>query len=102
LPPGKYRVKRVSESSLMIQNTSMSRAVVMFSAVGSVKGGRKLAPAKLVFRAYEGEHFLAQVWMPGHNEGRDVPVTRTENVRVREVAKNHSATPQIVTVVSGQ
>jgi len=54
----------------------------------------------LVFRAYEGEHFLSQVWMPGHNAGREVPVSRTENVHVREVAQGQSQ-PHTVAVIAG-
>lgn len=100
LPPGRYAVKRVSQSSLMIQNTEMPRAVAIVSAVGSVGGGGKAA-AKLVFRAYEGEHFLSQVWMPGHSAGREVPVSRTENVHVREIADSRMQ-PQTVAVIAGQ
>ena len=100
LPPGKYAVKRISQSSLIIQSTSKPRAVAIVSAVGSVQGGRKSSPAKLVFRAYEGEHFLSQVWMPGHNAGREVPVSRTENVHVREVAQGQSQ-PHTVAVIAG-
>ena len=100
LPPGRYAVKRVSQSSLVIQNTEMPRAVAIVSAVGSVGGGRKAA-AKLVFRAYEGEHFLSQVWMPGHSAGREVPVSRTENVHVREIADSRMQ-PQTVAVIAGQ
>lgn len=102
LPPGEYRVRRVSQSSLMIQSTSKPRAAAVFSAVGMVQGSRQVSSAKLVFRAYDGEHFLSQVWMPGHNAGRAVPVTQAESMYVREVAKSHAATPQTVAVVAGQ
>ena len=101
LPPGEYSVRRFSQSCLVIQSTSKRRAVAVFTAVGRVQGGRKVSPAKLVFRAYDGEHFLSQVWMPGQNAGRAVPVSRAESVYVREVAKSLS-TPQTVAVVAGQ
>lgn len=101
LPAGKYAVKRVSQSSLMIQNLSMPRAVAIVAAVGSVPGGSKSNSAsKLVFRAYEGEHFLSQVWMPGHNAGREVPVSRTETVHIREIADSR-VQPHFVAVVAG-
>ncbi len=100
LPPGEYSVRRFSQSCLVIQSTNMPRAVAVFSAVGRVGGGRKESPAKLVFRAYDGEHFLSQVWMPGQNAGREVPASRAESVYVREVAKSLS-TPQTVAVIAG-
>lgn len=101
LPAGKYAVKRISQSSLVIQNLTMPRAVAIVSAVGSVEGGGRAAAAKLVFRAYEGEHFLSQVWMPGHSAGREVPVSRTENVHVREIADSRMQ-PQTVAVIAAQ
>ena len=41
-------------------------------------GGRWPARAKLVFHAYDGEHYLAEVWMPTSGTGSTISISKAE------------------------
>ena len=101
LPGGEYRVKRVSTFGYSIQSTGEPKSEAMILTFGTAQGTAKASPAKLVFRAYAGHHFLAQVWMPFADIGREVPASGAERNFRREVAKS-DATPQIVAVLAAR
>jgi hypothetical protein len=101
LPGGEYRVKRVSTFGYSIQSTGEPKSEAMILTFGTVQGNAEASPAKLVFRAYAGHHFLAQLWMPAAGSGREVPPSRAERDFRREVAKNDAA-PQTVAVLAAR
>ena len=99
LPGGEYRIKRVSTLGYSIQGTGEPKSEAMILAFGTAQGNAKMSPAKLVFRAYAGQHFLAQVWMPGAGSGSEIPPSRAERDFRREVAGADTA-PQTVAVLA--
>jgi hypothetical protein len=88
LPAGKYTVRRTSQTSsaFLIQNAEGTAAVAVLSGP-RLHGGRRVAPGKLVFHAYEGEHFLAQVWMPWSASGSELTISDAEKRLARTGAE---------------
>jgi hypothetical protein len=101
LPGGEYRIRRVSAVGYSIQSTAEPKSEAMILTFGMSGVGVKPSPAKLVFRAYGGHHFLAQVWMPAAGSGREVPPSAAERNFRREVAKSDAA-PQTVAVFAAR
>ena len=100
LPAGRYRISRVgatNESTLRIQSTDgRARATVLTnSARGASKG------ARLTFRQYGDQLFLASVWVPGTAGGREVNESRQERRLRRELRAKAEAggEAKIVTVL---
>jgi len=46
--------------------------------------------ARLIFRRYGSTYYLAQVWMPGSSEGREMLKSKAERAAELELAKNSS------------
>ncbi len=95
LPAGEYRVARVrgdSELAWLIRRRDGRGAAMALTSL--VKGGERREEARLVFRRYGAESFLAQIWTGGDNEGRELGVQRRESevasrgagLRLEEVA----------------
>ena len=79
LPAGAYTVKRLLQTggAFLIQSTDGETSVVVPGGY-QLQRGRKAAPPKLVFNVYEGDHYLAQVWMPAGNIGSELPRSKAE------------------------
>jgi hypothetical protein len=54
--------------------------------------------SKLVFRRYEDQYFLSEVWTSGVSTGRELPSSRKERLIKQEIAK-HGSNPQKVSVL---
>ena len=84
LPAGDYTVRRVtkdSESALVIQSEDGRRAATVFTN----SGGREAARAELGFRRRGESYFLAEISIPGSDSVREVPRTKSEDERAREL-----------------
>lgn len=86
LPAGEYRVS--------IANPASDRSVVMIAGVeGKSKimistndvVGREKGNAKLAFRRYGNQYFLAQIWMAAEQVGLETPYSRTEKQLQRQL-----------------
>ena len=84
LPAGRYTVRRVRlDSTALVIRSEDGResAMVLTNATGN-----EARQVKLTFRQYGGHHFLAGVWLPGANGGRELPESKTERSLRREQA----------------
>ena len=85
LPAGEYNLKPIKGGSdyvWLLQNRE-GHATVLF-ATDAVRASETQAEARLVFHKYGGQYFLSQIWTPGGNTGRELPMPRLE----RQLAKN--------------
>ncbi len=105
LPAGDYSVRRItkeSETALMIQSADgRSAATVMTNA-----SGEEPSRAELTFRQHGDEYFLASVSMPGTVSVREVPRSKAEQRRTRELIEQAEAgrgpeEPAAVVTVAG-
>lgn len=92
LPAGDYRVQVVNPSSdhsvLQIASTDGKSSVMVKTTDIQGQSSEK---AKLTFRRYGDQYFLAQVWMAAESPGFDTPSSKAEKSLRRQlgtVAKN--------------
>jgi hypothetical protein len=103
MPAGDYSVRRVtkdSESALLIQSGDGRRAATVFTNAAQREAGR----AELRFRQHGESYFLSEVSIPGTAGVREVPRSKSEERRVRELIEQAEAdggatTGKSVTVV---
>ncbi|HVF66123.1 MAG TPA: hypothetical protein VM914_00565 [Pyrinomonadaceae bacterium] len=101
MPAGDYTVRRVSkdsENTLVIQSEDGRRTAMVLTN----SSRREAKRAELSFRQHGESYFLAEVSIPGTADVREVPRTKSEEKRVRELieqAKSGGATDKTVTVV---
>jgi hypothetical protein len=88
LPAGAYRVRRVNDSpeGLVIQNEGTHQTAIV--ETDPLESGRIPSKAKLVFHRYGDDYFLAQVWTPGSDTGREVIPSHRERRLSRELVRN--------------
>ena len=93
LVAGDYTVHRNRRDydTIWLVQSSDGRSSILFSTM-SVRASRTQDQTKLVFRKYGDRYFLAQVWTPGGNTGRELPQSKLE----RELAKNKIESQSIV------
>jgi hypothetical protein len=90
LPAGDYSVRRVSkdsESALVIQSEDGRSATALFTNAGAQEPSR----AELTFRQRGESYFLASVSIPGAASVRQVPPSKSETRRVRELIEQAKA-----------
>jgi hypothetical protein len=101
LPAGDYSVRRVSkdsETTLLIQSKDGRRIATVFTNSGS----REPQRAELRFRQHGESYFLSEVSVPGTAGVREVPRSKSEDKRVRELieqAKADGDASKTVTVI---
>ena len=84
MPAGDYSVRRVtkdSENALLIQSEDGRSAAMVFTNAS----GREANRAELSFRQHGDSYFLAEVSIPGTAGVREVPRSKSEEKRVREL-----------------
>jgi hypothetical protein len=98
LSAGTYSVARTSQSgsAYMIQNIEGKGAAAVLSTF-KLTGDRWPARGRLVFHSYNGEHYLAQVWMPTSGTGSAVSTSEAE-----ERLAEGRAEPEMVAVLATQ
>ncbi|MGO9086101.1 MAG: hypothetical protein ACLQBK_12815 [Candidatus Sulfotelmatobacter sp.] len=69
LPAGHYVVSTLGEQTIRIANSQKQGAFVLTSRVN---GRAPESSGKLVFYRYQDSYFLAEVWNPGSNRGKQV------------------------------
>lgn len=86
LPAGDYIVKRAtrnSDASLLVQSTDGRRSAMV--TTHSVETRATQRKAKLDFHKYGDQFFLARVWTPGVNAGRQINKSSAERALEREL-----------------
>ena len=108
LAAGKYTVGQIttgSDAGLLVHSRENSQSAIRLS--NAVSTGSLKKQASLTFRRYGSTYYLAQVWMPGSKEGRELNKSKAERAAERELARNASesnlaqnAKPEIVTIIA--
>ena len=88
LPAGKYRVQVVNPSSdkSVLQITSLDGRTTMMVRTVDIEGS-STSRAKLTFRHYGEQYFLAQVWMAAETTGMATPNSGAEKTLQRQLGK---------------
>ena len=90
MPAGDYSVRRVSkdsESVLLIQSADGRRTATVLT--NSTR--REVSRAELSFRQHGESYFLAEVSIPGTAGVREIPRSKSEEKRVRELIEQARA-----------
>lgn len=101
LPAGDYSIRRISKDSevgLIIQSADGRKVATVFT--NSTR--RDAERAELSFRQHGESYFLAEISIPGTAGVREVPRSKSEENRVRELieqAKADGAASKTVTVI---
>lgn len=82
LKAGLYKVKRISDRSLMIQKTDGKNAALL-NAPLNLGSRDSEAGRRLVFNKYGDQYFLSQVWLEV-DSGRQLFTTKAEEKAARE------------------
>jgi len=88
LPAGEYRVQVVNPSSdkSVLQITSLDGRTTMMVRTVDIEGS-STSRAKLTFRHYGDQYFLAQVWMAAETTGMATPNSGAEKTLRRQLGK---------------
>lgn len=90
LPAGDYSVRRVakeSQSAIFIQREDGRVAAMVFTNASS----REPERAELRFRRHGESYFLSEVSIPGTASVREIPRSKSEEKRVRELIEQAKA-----------
>lgn len=94
LPAGEYTVRQVNPASdhavLQLRSKDGSAMVQMGSVIGRAQDS-----AKLVFNRYGDQHFFAEAWVDGENNGLQAPRSAVERAAERELAGIKAKTESI-------
>jgi hypothetical protein len=75
LPPGRYTVTRMGETTLRVLNSRNQGTLVLTTGVA---GKATESTGKMIFHRYGDAYFLSEVWVPANGIGRKVFQSRTE------------------------
>ena len=92
---GQYLVGRATAEGLVIRRTDGNGSAFVMTRVVKDQPGE----TRLVFRRYEDQYFLGEVWISGASVGRELPLSRRERSTAQEVAK-HGAPLQKTSVLA--
>ena len=91
LAAGEYQVGQIttnSDAGILIRSSEGShKAIRLTNAVSTSDPKQK---SVLTFRRYGDTYFLAQVWLSGSTEGRELVKSKMERSAERELARNSS------------
>ncbi|HJZ83034.1 MAG TPA: hypothetical protein VKD91_21885 [Pyrinomonadaceae bacterium] len=77
LRAGDYSVTRIARNAFLLRSADNKTSVIVQAPV-AIEPGREGSPARLVFKRYDQEYFLTQVWTYASAEGRQLNTSRTE------------------------
>ena len=90
LPAGEYRVSIVNPASdqSVLQIAKVDGKATTLARTIDINGWTS-ANAKLSFRHYGQQYFLAEVWMAGESTGLATPTSRSEKSLRRQIGKEN-------------
>ena len=91
---GEYSLNSLLPRAMLLRK--QGGQVVAAIVTDSVQSSEVQKSTKLVFNAYNGHYFLAQIWNEGRNTGRELPKSPVEI----EMAAKHSPGPQVTLLVA--
>ncbi|HEX8922245.1 MAG TPA: hypothetical protein VF766_12270 [Pyrinomonadaceae bacterium] len=99
LAAGQYTIVQLtttSDAGLSIRSRDGNHKAIRLTK--AVQASDKRRKTTLTFRRYGETYYLAQVWMAGSSEGREIIKSTAERSADRELAQN--SRPEIVTIVA--
>lgn len=85
MPAGRYVIKRdLHRQLLRIQCREQNASMIVFT--DTIGLWQESSPARLIFREYEGKHFLAEVWSPELATKYELTMSKAES-RLKHLAK---------------
>src|SRR6266480_5913395 len=98
LPAGEYTVEpnRRDYDKVWLVQSRDGRTSALFTTM-PVRANETQEKTKFVFHKYGDQYFLTQIWTPGTNSGRELPMPRVE----RELAKNNAVERQTIVLAKG-
>jgi hypothetical protein len=91
---GEYSLNSLLPQTMLLRN--QGGQVVAAIGTHSVQSSELQTSTKLVFHAYNGHYFLAQIWNEGRDIGRELPKSPVET----EMATRHSPETQFALLVA--
>ncbi|HKR00305.1 MAG TPA: hypothetical protein VJT09_06515 [Pyrinomonadaceae bacterium] len=109
LTAGQYSVGQIttgSDTGISVLSRDGRQNAVRLSNTVMTSSNTK-HQARLIFRRYGSTYYLAQVWLGGSREGRELGKSKSEKAAEIELARNaaennlaQNAKPEIVTIVA--
>jgi hypothetical protein len=102
LAAGEYMVGQITTNSneaVLVRSSDGNghNAIRMSNAISSSAPKRKTT---LTFLRYGSTYYLSQVWIAGSAQGRELLKSKQERSAERELAKDSSARPEVVTIIA--
>jgi hypothetical protein len=94
LPSGKYGIKLVNPTTLMIQSKDGHQSALATTIGVSAPKGEDTG--KLVFNRYGTQYFLSKLWAAENPTGRELLMSRTE-IEIAKSISRHEATVAVKT-----
>jgi hypothetical protein len=98
LKAGDYSVTRIARNAFLLRSADLKSSVVVQAPI-AIGQRREGSPARLVFKRYGSEHFLAQVWSDARGEGRQLYSSKSEE-RLAKQGKKNNETARLVEVLA--
>lgn len=101
LKAGRYIVDSNNVRGVPRLSSADHRTTIFVSTFGG-ETNHQGSPAKLVFRRYGQQYFLAQIWNEGSTEAMQLPTSRAERELAKELKHlaQHTAQPELVAVLA--
>lgn len=97
MPASTYEVSSLSEKVLAVRNLNSGESRLVIEAMQVEASPNAGTPhAKLVFRKYGDQYFLAEIWDGQHNRGIAFPESKREHEI--KLAGNNAPQPELVVV----
>jgi hypothetical protein len=96
LKAGDYSVTRIARNAFLLRSADL-KTTVLVQAPLAVAQQRADSPARLVFKRYGSEYFLAQVWVNGSADGAALYASKTEE-RLARQNKERNETAKMIDV----
>src|SRR5262245_28759590 len=94
---GTYLVKYPNSSCVLVQKTDNRQSA--FVITHAVQHSKNLPPtAKMMFNRYGAQYFLAEIWAPGNDMGRQLTKSKTE----LEIARRATDGGELIAVRIGR
>ena len=105
LSAGKYSIAQITSdgAGMRVMSRDGDHKVIRLS--NAVRANQPKQKSMLTFRRYGSTYFLAQIWVAGSAEGRELLKSKAER-SAEQLARNSSennlasATPEIVTIIA--
>ena len=102
LAAGEYTVAAINQDSTGIKVSGKLNHQNAIRLSIPVEAKAEKNRAMLIFHRYGEQYFLAQIWMPGSSEGREMLKSKAERAAERELSRLASnrgrATAEVVTI----